>query len=91
MTEFNSAIYICFMLLLLSAAFFRNILFLSKTSFRNIIGVSNNSDLGLNCLQRLSADHEMTKLAGSQERVPSASQIFLRKKSHIVVRFILVS
>ena len=44
--------------------FFQIIFFFSKKSFRNTIGVSNGldtdqdrrSDLGLNCLQRLSAD-----------------------------------
>ena len=56
-----------FRLLLLSAEFFQN-QFFSKNSFRNIIRVSKNLDpdqvrrfvgpgLGLNCLQRLSADN----------------------------------
>ena len=59
------------MLLLSSAAFFPKINF-SKNSFTNTIRVFNSldpeysvhSDLGLNCLQRLSADDKSRRLQG---------------------------
>ena len=72
-----------FMLPLASADFFQNKLF-QKKSFRNTIRVSNNldpdqdrhfvgPDLGLNCLQRLSAANkskgyqQTTKVAANKE------------------------
>ena len=49
---------ICFFIVFFFFLFFFKIIFFSKCSFRNAISVSNSldSDLGLNWLQKLSAD-----------------------------------